>query len=249
MKKYVSLFICLILTIMVFGQSKTKAPIANNQKAEITTPKFTGAINAVSNVDADNSSRLKIYIKENIDCPVTVADCRIEGTEIVRFTVSTEGDVSNFNIINSVCKDLDKEVIRVLKGTKGMWIPGNTNEVPSEMEYEVSLMIADCKEGTYSSYFVGQAQKYFKLGGTSLLVENKPKKAMRFYNKGLQYLPNNAALLSLRGLCYYELGDKESARKDWNKVSSLGGINPVEIAFKIDNMSGYSEMINILAKN
>ena len=61
-------------------------------------------------------------------------------------------------------------------------------------------------------------------------------------------MPNDKALLYARGLCRYELGDTEGARRDWNRIVALGGIDFSEFAYDSGEMNGYDEMIKILAK-
>ena len=93
-----------------------------------------------------------------------------------------------------------------------------------------------------------KATNYFDEGNLNLLVNNKPEKALRLYNKGVRYLPNETGLLLLRGICNYELGNTESARRDWDRIAILGGIDPGKLDDELAGMKGYSEMTNILAK-
>lgn len=136
-----------------------------------------------------------------------------------------------------------------------MWKPGYNNGVPTEMEHEVGFMVGDYNENTFVPHFVRQAEKYFALGNITLYKNHNPKKALKYYNKGVLYLPNDIALLQLRGLCYYELGDSENAKKDWNRIETLDRINPGEtlsllnIDYDLAEMKGYSEMTNTLNKN
>ena len=62
-------------------------------------------------------------------------------------------------------------------------------------------------------------------------------------------MPNDKALLMLRGICHFELGNKERASLDWNRIEFLGGIEPAKIDNSLISMKGYSEMIEILANN
>ena len=51
-----------------------------------------------------------------------------------------------------------------------------------------------------------------------------------------------------RGLCNYELGDTESASRDWNRIVILGGIDPWKFNDDLVDMKGYSKMTNILTE-
>ena len=61
-------------------------------------------------------------------------------------------------------------------------------------------------------------------------------------------MPNDKAMLLMRGLCHYKLGDEESARKDWERVIELGGIAQGANLESLTDLKGYEEMTKILAK-
>ena len=53
----------------------------------------------------------------------------------------------------------------------------------------------------------------------------------------------------MRGVCNYELGNKESAINDWNRVATLGGMDMIRfMTEELTAMKGYNEMIRVLAK-
>jgi tetratricopeptide (TPR) repeat protein len=250
MKKNAIFLICLILSIMAIGQSETQNLKVDKEEVEVTPPKFTGIENGAAILEADNSLPIKNYLLKNLNCHGYAADCWEEGTEIVQFTVTPSGKVTSIKVINSVSPKIDEELIRVLKTTNGMWKPGYSNGEPTAMEKEVSLLF---KAGDYNysaivEHFNNKALEYFKKGSMNLYVKNKPKKALRFYNKGVQYRPNDKGLLLLRGMCNYELGNNERARRDWNRIANLGGIDPGKFDNDLVGMKGYSKMTNILAK-
>ncbi|HKI89209.1 MAG TPA: TonB family protein [Draconibacterium sp.] len=239
MKKYVIFLVCLMFSMIAFGQ--------DSSKNENTPPEFRGFKNSVATLNTENSALVNNYLKENLVCPKRAAECGIEGTETVQFTVTKSGDVKDFQVINSVCHELDKEVIRVLKTTNGMWSPGVKNGNPTAMINEVTFVLSSYNESTITKHFTREATRYFKGGNKNFLVKNNPEKAVQFYNKALNYLPNDEVLLSMRGLCHYALGDKESAKKDWNRIVALGETNALVINYDIANIDGYSEMKEILA--
>lgn len=245
MKKSVIFLFCLILTVMVFGQNETK--MVKIDEVEVTPPKFTGVEDVAAFMQTDYCLLMKNFIQKNMIWPQKATGYHMEGIEVVQFTVTPSGKLTNFEVINSVCSDIDKEVIRVLKTTDGMWKPGLNNGEPVAMEREISVLFGNNEDGEVPKHFTKKATCYFIKGGKDLFVKNKPKKALRYYNKGMQYMPYDKSLLSMRGLCHYELGDKESARKDWNRVVTLGGIAYHAIGNDLVEMKGYTEMINILA--
>lgn len=250
MKKNAIFLVCLILSIMAIGQSETQNLKMDQEEDEVTPPKFTAIENGAAILEADNSLLVENYLLKNFICPKESDRCWMEGTEIVQFTVTPSGSVTNFKVINSVSSEIDNELIRVLKTTNGMWKPGYSNGEPTAMEKEVSMLLkdGDFDHSELVKYFTKEATNYFNNGNLNLLVKNKPKKALRLYNKGVRYLPNDKGLLLVRGICSYELGDSESARRDWDRIITLGGIDPGKFDDELVGIKGYSKMTNILAK-
>jgi len=98
MKKIVNFLICLIISIMAIGQNETQNSEVGLDESEVSPPIFTGNENGVAFPEADNSA-LKDYLLKGIICPEPIW----EGEEIVQFTVTPSGNVTNLMVINSVC--------------------------------------------------------------------------------------------------------------------------------------------------
>ena len=250
MKKTAIFLICLILSIVAIGQSETQNQRVDPEDAGFTPPQFTGIENRASILETDNSLLVKNYLLNNLICPSKSAKCWKEGTEIVQFTVSPSGNVSNFKVITSVSSEIDHEFIRVLETTDGMWKPGYSNGEPTAMKNEVSMLfkVGDYDDSEIVNYFTEKASNYFTKGSLNLLVKNKPEKALRLYSKAVLYRPNDKGLLLLRGMCSYELGDTESAQRDWDRIATLGGIEAGKFDNDLAEMKGYTKMTNILAE-
>ena len=159
MKKYVVFAITLILLI-IFVHSNAQDL---SDKNEVVLPKFRPE-DVSSVLMADNATLVNHYLLSNIVCPELAAECGKEGTEIVRFTVTKTGDVKDFKVINSVCSELDNEVIRVLKTTNGKWKPGLEHKEPVETTKEVAFMFGDHNSSTIAEYFVKIATGYYNKG-------------------------------------------------------------------------------------
>jgi hypothetical protein len=131
-----------------------------------------------------------------------------------------------------------------------MWLPGYNNGKPVDMTKEVSMVFCLERKTAESiqELFTEKATNYFNSGTKALLEKKNPKKALKFYNWGANYLPNDNSLLLMRGLCRYELGDTEGAFDDWNRVTTSGGIDMSEYAAQIAGMKGYGEFMAILKK-
>jgi len=249
MKKIVNFLICLIFSIMAIGQNETQNLKVDSE--EISPPKFTGNENGAAFLEADNLV-LKDYLLKHVIHPKLIDEYWREGTEIVQFTVTPSGNVSDFKVINSVCPAIDREMFRLLKTTDGMWNPGYMNGEPTAMEKEVSvLFVFECMKYNCIEtvkHFTEQATHYLEKGNSNLLVKNNLEKALTLYNKGIRYRPDNKELLMMRGMCSYELGDVESAKSDWYRIAMLGGWDPGAFKDDLAGMKGYSEMAELLAK-
>ncbi len=174
----------------------------------------------------------------------------IVGTVVVDFVVNTEGEVSDIHVINSVSDDLDAEMIRLVEGTSGMWIPGKVDGSPAALKKEVSLTFTP--DPNYD--LVQIARKHLDQGNYELFEQKDPKRALVHYNKAVKIMPYEKDLLSLRSLCYYELGRKDEARKDWERIVNLnqGERSQLETGYliiKMKDLDGYEELQKALVVN
>jgi tetratricopeptide (TPR) repeat protein len=235
MKTIVIILACLMLNLMTFGQKAIKE----------TQPVFKGVRNAAAQDYQSVADPVSKYFMERIKYPENAAECCVEGTELVEFVVTPHGNVTDINIINRVCCDIDDEVKRVLESTNGMWIPGEENGQPVATKQEIALAFSMCRmqTGPILEDFKVKAGKWYTLGNNALLMEKKPKKALRAYNNGIRLLPNDHALLFMRGLCNYELGDTELARQDWSRLLDQGGTNISDFMMEgITDLKGFDEL-------
>lgn len=85
------------------------------------------------------------YMTANIRYPEAAKKEKAEGTIIVKFTVGTDGSVSNVNTVNegeNLRPDLALEAIRVVKGMS-KWTPARDEDkaVPCEMALPVKFKL------------------------------------------------------------------------------------------------------------
>ena len=198
---------------MVFGQS---------DKKENTPAKFTGVDNGLY-MNVDNSELIKNFLLKNLVYPEKAIECCKEGTEVVKFTITPNGNISNIKIDNCVCSEIDKEVIRVLNKTNGMWIPAYKDGRPVEAEQELAMVFCGKDKSEIIEHFVAKATIFYNGGNTMLFEKQNAKKALKLYERGLVYLPNDKGLLFMHGVANYELGNEEAALKEWEEFTSLGG--------------------------
>lgn len=239
---------CLLIATIASGQNETVISSKNTGEITVTPPSFN---ETKISMEADNNSLLNQYLTKNIQYPAQAKNCSYQGTEVVQFTVTADGKVTDFKVINSVCPIIDDEVVSVLKSTSGMWKPGSNNGTPVAMTKEVSFAfcIRELTDKSQSEIFKERAVNAFKKGTVAIYEEGNPKKALKFYNQGINYLPYDKSLLLMRGLCKYELGNQKGAMEDWNRMASLGEtIDMNEFSGLIENMKGYNEAMAVINK-
>ena len=111
--------------------------------------------------------------------------------------------------------------MKVLKSTSGRWHPGTINGEPAAMEREVTVAF----KLNPSDDFVKMAAFCLKHGNELLYFNSNPRKALKYFERGINILPNNEDLLIARSLCRMKLGDQEGADRDWNRLKELGITN------------------------
>jgi len=225
--------------MIAFGQNQV-----TGEQITYTPPKFTG-IKSIIPIMQVKFPTIESYLRKKVSYPERSQELFQQGTEVVKFMVTPDGELANIEIINSVSREIDCEVIRTLLTTNGMWKPGNNNGVPAAMEKEVSIVFR-LEESPSSFYDLGR--KYFTTGAEMLFTKQNPKKALKYFDKGIMLLPNETGMLALRGLSRFELGDKDGALRDWARLKNLGGLEGSVFNEGFIEMNGYAEMSSILAK-
>lgn len=197
------------------------------EEVNVSPPHFTGIENHIYSSDKANIAIFNQYMAGVIVYPKIAVDKNLEGTEVIQFVVNTNGELTDFNIINSISEYIDDAVIKALQSTNGMWKPGTNNNEAVAMEKEISVtfILGAGQEINAKNDFVKIARILFCKGNKEFLKKGKPKSALRIYNAALSYLPYDQNLLLMRGFCHFELGNIEQAREDWSRIKALDGID------------------------
>lgn len=241
MKTIKILFTCLIASVFVTAQN---VPPLTLEEVEVSPPEFAAA----KNIDVQNPFHQ--YLTENFHHQ-TIIELVHEGTEVVQFTVNPSGKLSDFKVINSVSKQIDKELIRVLKTTNHMWIPGQNNGVPVAMEREIAIAVktGESNAEAVNKHFTRTAQAFFTKGAKKLLIQGKTKSALKNFEVAIRYKPYDRALLMMHALCKMDLGENKAAKQDLARIKKLGGIetSPPYLTEDIKKLKTYAELTELLA--
>ena len=101
------------------------AKVSQNKRE--VAPEFPGGINA-----------LVKFISDNLKYPTVCKEQKIQGKVLVKFTVKSDGSISNIRVTKSVDPYLDKEAVRVVKSMP-RWIPGTQDGKPVNVEYTLPI--------------------------------------------------------------------------------------------------------------
>lgn len=231
-----------MVSTLAFGSNKPASnpdgTIKNEAgNSEISLPVFTWEKFSEGGQSGNSPYLIYSYLRENVEYPEIALKYNIQGTEVVQFTVTANGEIANIKVVNSLCPEIDEAIARVLKTTNGMWQPALKNGKPVDMEREVSMVfqIDGFKNGVNENLFREQATFLFKKGSKALLTQNNPEKALKFFDKALKYLPNESAILYSRGMAKHLLNDFEGAQADWNRVEILAARSVNETPLMTEN--------------
>jgi TonB family protein len=248
----------MIIAVITFGQERKRHMLP---EVVVTPPRFTGTEDVLTKLQGEGIGYLKDYLISHIQYPENSLSWQEEGTEVVKFIVTPKGEVTDMSVINSVSPEIDKEVLRVLASTSGMWKPASNNGNPIAIEKEISIAFS-ADDPNPADRFVGLAKYNFIKGNKmlflhkvdkktsnfyNLVIQKDNKKALYYFNNAVRYVPNDKGLLVSRGVCKYQLGDKAGACKDWKRIKALGGIEGDSFLDNFCEFDGYSEMIDTLS--
>jgi tetratricopeptide (TPR) repeat protein len=225
-------FVLLMMMVACLGiHAQDMAGSSGENASENKKPVFTGIKNAaaVAKWKTTEFPNISDYLKERVFYPNEDERKWTQGVSVIGFTVNTEGELENFRVINSSSPDCDLVVIDALKSSNGMWQPATVNGQAVSQETEVAVSFCmdgvDLKKCACKCY--RKAIKHFYAGNF--------KKAVRHFNRSATYCPYNIGMLYQRGMAKLELGDKEGALADFQRIHDLGNSladNYLELAKK-----------------
>ena len=246
MKTILVMLVAIMLTLAGAAQEETSSIVLDLEGVEISPPQFTGVPNYAKS--SGNLDLVKKYLKQNIKYPREAVRCNIEGTEVVKFTVTEAGAIKDIRILNTVCPAIDAEMVRVLQSTKGMWQPGLKNGQPASMTQEVTLAFALNKsDATVVKEFQHKAKLNFNKACKLMIADHKIKKAERYFTKAINYMPKHESLYYLRAMCRHELGNVSGAADDLDRFKDITGytLATEELAFDAVNLKKAEEMMKL----
>ena len=209
MKANLIFLAAMAITVFATGQNKNEF----NENV-VTNPAFScnGTL-----IQGNSFESVNQFFLNFIEYPQESVRCNKQGTEVISFVVTSEGELTDIKIINSVCPKIDDEIIRVLGLTSGKWQAGTVNGINVPMEKEISIAFKMHQSNDFSEIGNDCLQK-----GNKMKMKGNLKKAVKFYNEAINYLPNEKTILAARSICRFETGDVKGAEQDWQRLQKIG---------------------------
>jgi tetratricopeptide (TPR) repeat protein len=234
----------LILAVSMLSAAIAIAQNPNVDEAKQTAPVFIGAFQTQTNSPAE---LLKAYLKDYVCYPQKAIQCKREGTEMVQYTITAQGNITGITITNSVCPLIDNEIKTALQNTDGMWRPSTINGEAVDMPQEISIAFCCTNESSkpVQTVFKERAIYCFTRANKALFEKQNTEKAMALYSEAIKYLPNDKSLRLMRGMCRYELGDKQGANNDWERMAISGDdfLDLKNYMEQMQGLKGYDELM------
>ena len=112
MKRIISLIVLMISATGISAQEPEKEALGLNFYEE--KPAFKGG----------GPELLTQWVKERQVYPRKALELGLQGRVTIRFTITETGKLKNVETVSGVHKSLDKESLRLVKSTAGLWTPG-----------------------------------------------------------------------------------------------------------------------------
>jgi TonB family protein len=240
MKTKVVAILFMALSDVAFGKSGKSSRMPETE-LNLASPRFPAEAIIL---EGKKINSINDYLGCNIQYPEEALNNSVQGTALIHFLINPEGEVTSVNVVNSVSPEIDNEMLRLLKATSGNWAPAKVNGVPIAKEKEIAVVfkLDETKD------FLSMARSYAKIGNKKLFIKGEPKKAMKYYDMAINLLPKDDCLLTMRGLCKLQLGDKEGALNDWSRTQNGSTLTIDQLAsgsFGDDDVGKFQEYSEI----
>jgi len=128
MKKYVFAIMMVCIVFVGFAQDK-------NAAMEVKSTISSGFDKCAMYPGGEKG--VNTFIHKNIDYPIAAMKSGKEGDVTVRFTVNTDGSITNVKVVNGLEPNIDAEAVKVVSKMKG-WTPAMKDGKPVAMDYQIN---------------------------------------------------------------------------------------------------------------
>jgi len=174
---------------------------------------------------------LKSYFLENIILKARDWKYEIRGVVSVTFTLTKEGELRNFNTIDtSTSFQLNQNVVKCLKLSKGLWHKATINDHFCDINIVVVVRLDSGGGGLYA-YYVNANFDYIEDGlllnqyyniGSDFASKGMYQEAVPYFDVIIKKTTSDVDALYNRGVCHMKLGDMSKACEDWQIIQNSG---------------------------
>lgn len=111
--------------------------VINDEHGNLNRTSFVACDDACPVFPGGDAEMMK-FIEKNIHYPQDAIEAGLEGKVVVKFTVTKSGSICNFSIVESVCKTLDEEAIRIVRSLP-KFVPGKIDGALVDIEYTLPV--------------------------------------------------------------------------------------------------------------
>jgi len=229
MKKTGIILSSLLMAVSLWGQQGTQL-----EETVVEAPRYATTGTAEGHY-ATKKAPIYTYMQQRIQDANELELLDKEGVVIVRFLVEKNGTLSKLDVQNSVSTLADDCVVKCLRETSGMWLPGKVNGVAVPMESKVYVRFVIPGNGSHEETarkYLAWGVKHFERG--SWLSENRYisarrstaqfKRSMGCFNDANRYQPEEPAIVFWQACAYEKLGDEfNKAKKIKEFIEILDG--------------------------
>ena len=116
----------------------TSENVRDDKEENVADNSIYETVEQMPEYPSGGTAGLMNFISKNLKYPTICQESGVQGRVVVSFVVNKDGSTTDFRIIRSVDKNLDKEALRVLNGMP-KWKPGKQKGVPVRVRYTVPI--------------------------------------------------------------------------------------------------------------
>lgn len=116
----------------------TSENVRDDKEENVADNSIYETVEQMPEYPSGGTAGLMNFISKNLKYPTICQESGVQGRVVVSFVVNKDGSTTDFRIIRSVDKYLDKEALRVLNGMP-KWKPGKQKGVPVRVRYTVPI--------------------------------------------------------------------------------------------------------------
>lgn len=133
----------------------------------------------------------------------------------ISFYVEENGTVSNQEILEGENLKLNKALLKSLEGSENKWIAPIVDGKPIRTKMIIPIKVIEQSQDVFKgSRLLEQANKMY--------TKNEFESCIDLYTESFLLNPNNPDAIFNRASAYYQIGDVESACKDWKYIYDKG---------------------------